>query len=179
MVEKIKNTMDRYKNIIEDIKKISTEDLSDDVVQKPNMKIIEKQAVFYWIRIHLSSKKSDEGVSIEDLSYCENLDTVNGDEFSIFWVPTGEKIDATFISYGKKGLVKDSYIPEIVGNLEDDRSVLIIMVNEEYFISDEVPILRTFFKGSKYYTQQAYRKSDLLLVNKRTNESINYITIDF
>jgi len=64
-----------YDQLVEQIKSIDTDDLSDDVSQTPTMSEVEKQMVYIWIRLYLKEeisniKDGDEFV-IKYKSSCE------------------------------------------------------------------------------------------------------------
>jgi hypothetical protein len=155
-----------YDQLVEQIKSIDTDDLSDDVSQTPTMSEVEKQMVYIWIRLYLKEEISN----IKD-----------GDEFVIKYKLSGEELNTTFICFGKQNSFKDSEdYTEIQMLSEDDKKVLCLMVNEEDIkIGESIPFIRTLFKGSVHYQEQVYHRDDMTFTNKRTSEVMNYIDCDF
>lgn len=158
--------MNRYELLNQAIKEIKIEDIDDSQLNfDPKVEETEKSQVFSWIRLYLK----------EDF---ENI--ANGDVVKIRWT-SGEEVDTTFIGYNKKGLTSDN--DGIVNSdLEDDKSGLILMVDEKEYrdpkISEKIPFIRTLFKTSPYYEYQVYRRSDLLFIVEKTGESLEYIDVD-
>ena len=155
-----------YDQLVEQIKNIDSDDLSDDVSQTPTMSEVEKQKVYIWIRLFLKEEISD----IKD-----------GDEFMIKYKSSGEELSTTFICFGKQNSFKDSEdYTEIQMLSDDDEKVLCLMVNEEDIkIGESIPFIRTLFKGSIHYQEQVYHRDDLTFTNTRTLEVMNYIDCDF
>ena len=155
-----------YDQLVEQIKNIDSDDLSDDVSQTPTMSEVEKQKVYIWIRLFLKEEISD----IKD-----------GDEFMIKYKSSGEELSTTFICFGKQNSFKDAEdYTEIQMLTEDDKKVLCLMVNEEDIkIGESIPFIRTLFKGSIHYQEQVYHRDDMTFTNTRTSEVMNYIDCDF
>ena len=155
-----------YDQLVEQIKNIDSDDLSDDVSQTPTMSEVEKQKVYIWIRLFLKEEISD----IKD-----------GDEFMINYKLSGEELSTTFICFGKQNSFKDAEdYTEIQMLTEDDKKVLCLMVNEEDInIGESIPFIRTLFKGSIHYQEQVYHRDDMTFTNTRTLEVMNYIDCDF
>jgi len=155
-----------YDQLVEQIKSIDTDDLSDDVSQTPTMSEVEKQMVYIWIRLYLKEEISN----IKD-----------GDEFVINYKPSGEELNTTFICFGKQNSFKDAEdYTEIQMLTEDDKKVLCLMVNEEDIkIGESIPFIRTLFKGSIHYQEQVYHRDDMTFTNTRTSEVMKYIDCDF
>ena len=83
------NYLDR---LVEEIKSISTQEISDSPEnESPNVRVLEPQRVFYWIRIYLK----------------EEIDLVEGDYFKMEYLPSGENMTIKFITYCKKNIHKD------------------------------------------------------------------------
>lgn len=157
--------MNYISNLIEEIKKIDTDKLSDNVDQSLKTQIIEKQKVYFWIRLYMND--IDSSIKI-------------GDDITIKWLPTGEELVVKFISYGKKGLEKD-HINQIINyNLEDDQKILSLMVdNEMVNYNSDIPFIRTLFKISYHYEYQLIKRTDLLFIHKDSGKEISYYDVDF
>ncbi len=155
-----------YELIVNQIKSIDRDDLSDEVEQKPQSKEIEKQMIYIWIRLYLKEESSN---------------IKEGDDFSIKYTLSGEELKTKFICYGKKNSIKDSeFQNQIQMTTEDDSKILCLMVSEDTIQNDEtIPFIRTLFKVSKHFTPQVYNREDLIFTNKRTGEIFEYIDCDF
>jgi hypothetical protein len=155
-----------YELIVNQIKSIDRNDLSDQVDQKPQSKEIEKQMVYIWIRLYLK----EESPNIKE-----------GDDFVIKYTLSGEELKTKFICYGKKNSIKDSELQnQIQMTTEDDSKILCLMVSEDTIQNDDtIPFIRTLFKISKHFTPQVYNREDLIFTNKRTGEIFEYIDCDF
>jgi len=153
-----------YESLIEQIKEINTEGLTDNVEKNPQMKIIEKQKVYFWIRLILKEELDDIKV---------------GDDFKITYKFSGENLMTKFIAYGKKNLNRDLDEELVSYDPEDDKKILTLMVDSDELESDKIPFIRTLFKTSSYYQFQVYKRSDLTFTNQRTDQDVEYIDCDF
>ena len=150
--------------MIEQIKEINTEGLTDNVEKNPQMKIIEKQKVYFWIRLILKEELDDIKV---------------GDDFKITYKFSGENLMTKFIAYGKKNLNRDLDEELVSYDPEDDKKILTLMVDSDELESDKIPFIRTLFKTSSYYQFHVYKRSDLTFTNQRTDQDVEYIDCDF
>lgn len=153
-----------YDSLIEQIKGIDTQDLTDEIKDEVITKEIEKQKVYYWIRLYLKDE-------IEDLKM--------GDDFLITYTNSGETLSSKFIAFGKKNLNRD--LDNVIVNYdpEDNPKCLCLMVDEEEMNSEKIPFIRTLFKTSTYFEYQVYRREELTFTNTRTCQSCEYIDCDF
>ena len=153
-----------YDQLIEQIKGIDTVELTDDVSSDPVLKEIEKQKVYYWIRLYLKDE-------LEDIK--------PGDDFEICYKMSGEKLMAKFIAFGKKNLNRD--LDNVIVNYdpEDNPKCLCLMVDEEEMFSEKLPFIRTLFKTSQFHEFQVYRRDDLTFTNQRTGITPEYVDCDF
>lgn len=133
---------------------------------KPRTKIVEKQRVFIWIRLYLKE---------------ENTDIKPNDEVKIRYIHTGEELETTFICYSKRGLDKDSDGNIVNYNTEDDKKVLCLMVDSDRIgpNSDDIPFIRTLFKGGKYYEFQLLKRDELQFINTSNNQLLDYFDFSF
>ena len=157
--------MGRYDNLVEKIKTIDTEEVKDwDSNTDPSMKIVEEQKIYIWIRLYLK----------------EESDVKVGDEIFMTYKPSGEKLGTIFVWYDKKGIMKD-YDEEIVNYTgEEDKKVLCLMVNQDTINKGiDIPFIKTLFKTSIHYQEQLMKRSDLLFINSRTSESLEYFDCDY
>lgn len=156
--------MSIYEKLIEEIKNIETENLSDNVDKGAKLNIVEKQKVYFWIRIMLKNESS-------------NL--VVGDDIQIKYLKSDETLNTKFAAFGKKSLNRN--VDNIVSyDPEDDKKILCLMVDEdEISNSDSIPFIRTLFKNYRFYEFQVYRREELTFTNLRSNEIYDYIDADF
>lgn len=138
---------------------------TDEWKDEPNKIIqVEKQKVFFWIRIYLNEEDS-------------KLKT--GDEICMTYTPTNEKINLIFGAYEKEGLSRD-HDDEVINYVTtDDKKILCCMVDTERVNKDseDIPTLRTFFRNSKYYTENLFLKTDLTITFDDTQ--YEYYSISF
>ena len=157
--------MGRYDNLVEQIKTIDTKEVKDwNKNTDPAMKVVEEQKVYIWIRLYLK----------------EESDIEIGDDIFMTYTPSGEKLNTKFICYGKINMDKD-HNDEIVNyNTEDDKKVLCLMVNQDKINKGtDIPFIRTLFKSSIHYQYQLMRREELLFINNRTGETLDYFDCDY
>jgi hypothetical protein len=157
--------MGRYDNLVEQIKTIDTEVVKDwDKNTNPDMKVLEEQKVYIWIRLYL---KEESNVEV-------------GDDIFITYTPSGEKLETKFIYYDKKGVMED-HDEEIVNYTgEENKKVLCLMVNQERINKGtDIPFIRTLFKTGIHYEYQLVRRDELLFINSRTGETLDYFDCDY
>ena len=159
--------MGRYDNLVEQIKTIDTEEVKDWTKDTdPAMKIVEEQKVYIWIRLYLK----------------EECDVQEGDDIFMTYKPSGEKLETKFICYDKTSLSKDHDDLEKITNFnpEDDKKVLCLMVNQEHVNRNtDIPFIRTLFKSGIHYEYQLVKRDELIFINSRTNEILDYFDCDY
>jgi len=156
--------------ILQQIRSIDTKELSDvnlDYADTISIKEVEKQKIYFWIRLYLKEECSD----IEP-----------GDSIKITYNRSGEFLTTKFIAWGKKNLNRD--LDNVIVNYdpEDDKKILCLMVDEDDLTkenSEKIPFIRTLFKTSTFFEFQVYRREDLLFSNERTGEYYEYVDCDF
>lgn len=153
-----------YEDILNQIRNIDTNELSYNTDDDLQVREIEKQKVYLWIRILLKD-------IVEDLQ--------TGDDFEITYLPKNEKIISKFIAFGKKNLNRDLDNAVINYDPEDDTKILCLMVDESQLESNRIPFIRSLFKTSKYFEYQVYRRVDLEFKNTRTQQVYEYLDVDF
>ena len=162
--------MSSYEQLLQEIRKIDTSDLSDthpDYDNGSNSRVIEEQKIYFWIRLYLKE---------------ELKDVKPGDEFEICYTQSGEKLVTKFVAFGKKNLNRDLDNANIIINYdpEDNPKCLCLMVDEdELKVSQKIPFIRTLFKTSPYFQFQVYRRDELVFTNLRTNIVCDYSDCDF
>jgi predicted ATP-dependent Lon-type protease len=149
-------------NIIEEIKKIETENLKEfDECEQIKVEITQKTKVYFWIRVYLK----------------EEIDIKSGDKVIINWNIYDEKIETQFLAFGKKGLDKDHLEQITYGNLEDDKKILSLMVDSDIVnYSKEIPHLRKLFKLSHHYQEEIIRHNELDFLSN--GEKLEYYDLD-
>jgi len=167
-----------YDSLVEQARSLNLEDVVFDttfadaevLAQRPVKTKIDKQKVYFWIRVYLS----------EDMNNIEA-----GDDVMINYTSTGEELETKFICYAKMGASHIDYEdgePVVANyNSEDNKKCLCLMVDEERinYESDDIPFLRKLFRIGRHYEYELVRRSELTLTNKRTEEQIDYYDIEF
>lgn len=160
--------MGRFDNLIEKIKSIEVEKIESwDSSNEPISQVVEKQKVYTWIRLYLKEESSNLNI---------------GDEISMIYNQSGEKLLTKFICYDKTTLTKDhDDLEKIINfNPEDNKKVLCLMVDEDTINNGEgIPFIRTLFKTSRHYQYQLVRRDDLVYLNERTGETLDYFDCDY
>lgn len=162
-----------YDYLVEQARNINLDEITFDasielpVDKRPIKTKIEKQKVYFWIRVFLS----------------EELTTIEpGDNITIKYVSSEEEMETTFICYAKVG-GEIEYNGDIIMNYnsEDNKKVLCLMVDEERinYNSDDIPFLRKLFRIGRYYDHVLLKRSELELTNTRTNHKLDYYDIEF
>jgi len=161
----ISNKKTYFDSLIEQAKSIDVDktDWSNSDF-KPRSEIVEKQKVYFWIRLYTSEESNltpDQDVTIE-------------------YRLSGEVLTTRFICFAKKGLEKDLNHLVVNYNSEDDKKVLCLMIDADRINkdSDDIPFIRTLFKVGRHYEAQLLRKDDLVVKDESGNE-IEYFDIDF
>ena len=154
-----------YDSIIEQIKNIETDKLSDDIDNSPSSNVIEEQKIYFWVRLYL--KEEDPNVE-------------PGDDIIIKWKSSGEELKTKFIAYGKKGLDKDhnDEVTQYVN--EDDKRILSLMIDTKMVnFNNDIPFIRTLFKTGYHYEYQLVKRNELLFINEKNNIELDYYDCDF
>lgn len=160
--------MGRFDNLIEKIKTINTDTIEKwDENSQPTSNILEKQRVYIWIRLYLKEESSKIKI---------------GDDISMVYRPSGEKLSTKFICYDKTTLTKDHDDLEKITNFnpEDDKKILCLMVDEDIINKgEEIPFIKTLFKTSHHYQYQLVKRDELVFINERTNEILEYFDCSY
>jgi hypothetical protein len=157
--------IDYREQLLEQLRTIDSDELKNDFELVASSAVIEEQKIYFWIRLYLSE---------------EDPNTQIGDEITIEWTPSGEKLDTKFIVYGKSGLERDHEGEVTNYNPEDDKKVLCLMIDERMVnFNPEIPFIRTLFKTGYYYEYQLVKREELIFVNKRNGHILDYYDCDF
>lgn len=151
-------------NLVEQIKSIDLEKVDySNVDFKPRNQIVEKQKVYFWIRVYLHN----------ELNIDPNTD------INIKYLVSGETLVAKFICYAKQGTEKNMNENVINYNPEDDKRVLCLMIDSDRIDrnSEDIPFIRSLFRVSRWYSPQILKLSELEI--SFNNSVIEYFDIDF
>ena len=151
-------------SLVESIKSIDTTNLSDDVDNDTQSKVIEEQKIYFWIRLYLNE---------------ENPNVEIGDDITIQWTPTGEELKTKFAAYGKAGLERNHEDQVTSYNPDDDKRVLCLMIDTKMVnFNDEIPFIRTLFKTGYHYEYQLVKRDELIFVSDK-GMILDYYDCDF
>jgi hypothetical protein len=152
-------------NIVELIRTIDTTELTDSVDQNVVSKVTEEQKVYFWIRLYLKD---------------DNINAEIGDDISINWKLSGEKLITKFICYGKTGLSKDHQDEMTNYNPEDDKKCLCLMIDSKMVnFNNDIPFIRTLFKTGYHYEYQLVKREDLQFIIDKNGMILDYFECDF
>lgn len=167
---------DYREQLLESIRKIDTDGLSDEVDQTSTLKVVEEQKVYFWIRLYLKE---------------EDLNLKIGDDIVITYDPLAslgkeivsdykEELVTKFVCYGKKGLDRDHDDELVNYSNEDDNKILCLMIDERVVnFGEGINFIRTLFKTGRHYEYQLVRRDELLFINKRNGIILDYYDCDF
>jgi hypothetical protein len=156
---------DYLERLVEQVKDIDIDKLSDDVDQESFSKVIEEQKIYFWIRLYLNEE--DPNVNI-------------GDDITIKWTNSGEELKTKFIAYGKVGQNKDQGDEVTNYNPEDDKRILCLMIDTKMVnFNEDIPFIRTLFKTGYHYEYQLVKRSELLFINDKNDMILDYFDCDF
>jgi hypothetical protein len=157
--------MGRYDNLVEQIKTIDTGVVKDwNKNTDPAMTVVEEQKVYIWIRLFL---KEESNIEV-------------GDDILMTYTQSGEQLETKFICYGKTDMGKDHNDEIINYNPEDDKKVLCLMVDQDKINKGtNIPFIRTLFKTSIHYQYQLVKRDELVFINSRTGETLEYFDCDY
>jgi hypothetical protein len=154
-----------YTDIIDEVKKIDVDKVSfekEDFI--PKSKIIQKQKVYFWIRLYLK----------------QEIEIQPETEILIHYLNGLEKLETQFMYFGKKGLERNKDGQIINFNPEDDKRILCLLIDSEKvdINNQNIPYMKTLFPLGKFYQPQYVKKFDFeFLINGET--PIDFYDIDF
>lgn len=152
-------------SLVESIKSIDTTNLSDDVDNDTQSKVVEEQKIYFWIRLYLNE---------------ENPNVEIGDDITVQWTPTGEELKTKFAAYGKAGLERNHEDQVTNYNPDDDKRVLCLMIDTKMVnFNDEIPFIRTLFKTGYHYEYQLVKRDELIFINDKNGMILDYYDCDF
>jgi hypothetical protein len=168
---------DYREQLLESIKKLETEGLSDEI--EIISKVVEEQKVYFWIRLYL--KEEDLNIQVGDdivIRYQPRSTFIDG--VKIWESEQVEELVTKFVCYGKKGLEKDHDNEVVNYSNEDDSKILCLMVDETTVnFGEGIGFIRTLFKTGRHYEYQLVRRDELLFINKRNGVILDYFDCDF
>jgi len=133
--------------VIDDVKKIDLNKANFEGEDfQPKSKIIQKQRVYFWIRIYLREEIEIKPESKVIISYLDGKET----------------LDTHFMYFGKKGLERDKDGQIINFNPEDDKKILCLMIDSEKVDIDnkDIPYMKTLFPLGRYFKPDYIKKSE-------------------
>jgi len=154
----LENIVEQAKNI--DVNKIS---FSGEDFQ-PHTKIIQKQKVYFWIRLYVK----------------EEMDINPETKISISYNNGQEIVDTYFMYFGKKGLERDKDGQIVNFNPEDDKKVLCLLVDTDRIDvnNQDIPYMKTLFQLGKNFKPQYIKKFDFTFILEDETQ-IDFYDIDF
>lgn len=153
-----------YSYLLEQIKNIDVDNTDfSNYSDTPIYKEIEKSKSYFWIRVYLS----------------EEVDITPGDDITIKYVNSGEKLNTKYVCFSKKNIISNE-ININKYDSEDDTKVLCLMVDEDKINhhSDDIPFIRKLFRNSRYFDYELFKTNDLILTIDRTSLQLKYYMID-
>lgn len=160
------NNDDYQVGLVDQLNSFLTDSDPSKWVDEPDVKIKQllEQKEFFWVRLYLNEEDS----KLE-----------KGDKIIMTHTPTNEKIDMIFGSYEKEGLNRDNGDSVIGYVSDDDKKILCCMVDVARVNknSEDIPTLRTFFRNSRYYTENLFLKTDIIIESE--SEKYEYSSISF
>jgi hypothetical protein len=134
-------------NIVEEVKKIDVNKVNfEGETFQPLSSIIQKQKVFFWIRLYIK----------------EELDIKPETKVVIDYNNGMEQLDTHFMYFGKKGLERDRNGEIVNFNPEDDKKVLCLMIDAEKvdINNSDIPYIKTLFPLGRHFKPQYIKKFD-------------------
>lgn len=131
---------------------------------KPRQKVVEKQRVYRWTRVFLKEEVSDIQVN---------------DPYHIVHLPTGERLECSFVCHAKKGLAKDSDGNIVAYAGEDDMKILCLMIDTDLLGREGVSTISSLFPNTPYYQYNLMRRDELVFENQRTGVRVEYYDVQF
>lgn len=160
-----KSEMSYKDKLVEQVKTLDIEKVDFEASDfKPRQKIVEKQRVFRWSRLFVKDEVKDLMVN---------------DTIKILHTVTGEELESSFICFAKKNLEKDSDGNIVAFTGEEDKKVLCLMIDIEKLENEKVKFIRTLFQNTRWYEYQLLRRNELLFINSRTGEQLEYFDVTF
>lgn len=163
------NSNNYLQPLVEAIKNIDTDEsvsgkwVYDEITS--TSRVVEEQKVYFWIRLYLKE---------------ENPNVQIGDDITLTWTISGEKLEIKFAAYGKAGLERDHHGQVTNYNPEDDKRVLCILVDSNQVnFNDDIPFIRTLFKTGYHYDYQLVKREELQFIVKRNGIVLDYYDCDF
>ena len=131
---------------------------------KPKQRVVEKQRVYRWTRVFVREEVGD---------------LLPNDLYHMVHLPSGERIECTFVCYAKKGLSKDAEGKIVAYDGEDDRKVLCLMIDTDLLGKEGVRLISSLFPNTPFYEYNLMRRDELVFENQRTGERLEYFDVQF
>jgi hypothetical protein len=134
-------------NIVEEAKKVDLTKVNFEGEDfHPQTKIIQKQKVYFWIRLYIK----------------DEIDIKPETKINMVYNSGQETLETHFMYFGKKGFERDTQGQIVNFNPEDDKKVLCLLIDSENINinSNNIPYMRTLFPLGKFFQPQYIRKYD-------------------
>lgn len=153
-----------YRAVIEQVKAIEDPSKLDYSNEYVGATIIERQKTFSWVRLYLNNE-------------CEDLKS--GDVITIHHKYHNETIESFFSFYDKVNNTnkEEDNIKSYIG--EDDKKVLCLMVEVEELERSNKTYMKTIIRGSKFFSPDIIRNSDIEITNTRTGQVFDFYMVSF
>jgi hypothetical protein len=152
-------------SVVEQVKKIDLDksNFENDDFQ-PHTKIIQKQKVYFWIRVFIK----------------DEIEIQPETKINIVYLDGTESVETHFMYYGKKGLERDKDGQIVNFNPEDDKKILCLLLDAERINvnNSDIPHMKTLFTLGKYYQPQYIKKFDYKFLLDDSSE-IEFYDIEF
>jgi len=152
-------------NIIDEAKSIDVEKINFDGEDfLPKTKIIQKQKVYFWMRLYLKNE-------IEILPETKIIMSYNRGQ---------EILETYFMYFGKGGLERDVNGQIINFNPEDDKRILCLLIDSDRLNINcqDIPYIKTLFPLGKFFLPQYVKKLDFEFTMD-SNKQIDFYDIEF
>jgi hypothetical protein len=137
-----------------DRQKFSEEEILNDFKENIELKILEEQLEYYWIRLYTNEEYDLKPGTIIEMSH----------------LPTGEKLDLMFTNYDKVGKTGTQAEELEEYEAEEDKKVLCLLVNiTELHKADDADYVRTLFRKSRFYEERLLKRKDLVFSTQHKN----------
>ena len=129
-------------------------------------KTIEESKVYTWTRLYIR----------------DEVDIKSGEHIRIKHTPTKEYIDLEFSSFEKKGFNRNEN-GEIIINYEseEDKKILCLLVDMSFINKSDnnIPFLRSIFRGSDYYEEHVIRMMDFKFTHLEKETELDCYSVKF
>jgi len=130
------------------------EEILNDFRANIEMKIVEEQLEYYWIRVYTK----------------EEYDIKPGTIVNLAHMPTTETLELMFTNYDKVGKTNTQSEDLEEFEKEENKKVLCLLVNmTDLYKRTDVDLIRKLFRKSKYYEEILLKRKDLKIFTEHVN----------